>query len=517
MIRLYAIVLSFYLIFSPAIAMAKTPTINLYKPKASTIAKVGGVITAIAKKGTGLVKVTPWGRGLTYMAMAYTLICGKASVSDGIKCYNNIKGALEGDGWKIDQDEKSIYKIVDAQCFPELVYRYNDKISTSYAIFNSDIIYAHLNGDGQSNDITIIYDDNYEAAITNAKNEINTGKYNNLAYGELSQPLGNITGKTTGPKYCNNVWGCFSTIPETYVSSKKYWHGKTVSQTHEISDTQLIVWDTLNDGRVLPTIYYKTQKSFSIDILARGRCDRNKQYISEQEMYNYVYNNATNEEIKNIYNYDYDNSTTYINLGNGNKITGADINGQLRLSPSLNLSPSVKLQFESGKLSLPNMNKKNCKITSTTIESCKNDDGTDPKDPKKPDPDKPKPPDPPKPPKDKDKDDDFKLPKFCDWASKFCDWMDWTKEPAKDNSDTKVDVKKQEQPKINQDLINWKKTCPPPDKVHFNMLGIDVNYQYDFKPSCMFAHKIKPWITGVGWVLGAFILSGYSLRRKDDG
>jgi hypothetical protein len=107
----------------------------------------------------------------------------------------------------------------------------------------------------------------------------------------------------------------------------------------------------------------------------------------------------------------------------------------------------------------------------------------------------------------------FKLPAFCDYATKLCDWMDWTqkpdlpeKEPMTPDQDQPVDEKKV--------AINFGSQCPQSRVVPFEIEGQQADIKVvDYEPICAQAAIIKPSIIFSATLAAALIIFG---RRSEN-
>ncbi|OOR88186.1 virulence factor TspB C-terminal domain-related protein [Moraxella bovis] len=67
----------------------------------------------------------------------------------------------------------------------------------------------------------------------------------------------------------------------------------------------------------------------------------------------------------------------------------------------------------------------------------------------------------------------FELPAFCGWAKPVCDWIEWTKQDAKKDTDTQIDIDEDKtidfRPLAEKSYITLPKTCPPNPRISFNM------------------------------------------------
>lgn len=227
----------------------------------------------------------------------------------------------------------------------------------------------------------------------------------------------------------------------------------------------------------------------------------NKVYLTENEFYNYLQQNISADDIKNIYNYDY---SQHPNITiNNNSYGGNTINNDLSVSaePEFKVSPSLKLDIESNKVNLDNVNDENCtKNEAGEYDKC--GDTEEPTDPENPDPDTPVPPEP--------------SPIECDangFYKKVCDWMNWTQKPHTEPTTTNVVVvDKTSDIVIDDSRIRFNDQCPSPKDINLTVAGHSFSEFLDYQPLCDFFTQLHPFVVGIGGVSTALIIAG-GVRR----
>ncbi len=101
----------------------------------------------------------------------------------------------------------------------------------------------------------------------------------------------------------------------------------------------------------------------------------------------------------------------------------------------------------------------------------------------------------------------WKIPDFCDWATRLCDWLDWTQQVPE--QDTELDFE-DEQP-INIDtVIRFNGQCPAPLTYDFNYGGQSQSFGIkDFTPFCSMLNDIlKPIVIAVSSFVAVLIIGG---------
>lgn len=110
-----------------------------------------------------------------------------------------------------------------------------------------------------------------------------------------------------------------------------------------------------------------------------------------------------------------------------------------------------------------------------------------------------------------DSDDDLDELIDCEKSAfhkKICDWIDWTQEEHDPESETSVDVEEGELPDIDTDKVDFSDTCPAPKQVSVTVAGQTETDEMSYQPLCDFFGMLKPFVIGMGWVSGAFIIAG---------
>ena len=91
---------------------------------------------------------------------------------------------------------------------------------------------------------------------------------------------------------------------------------------------------------------------------------------------------------------------------------------------------------------------------------------------------------------------------------KVCDFIDWVQQPFQSKDDGKLDVKDGNLTNINQNRVKFKDQCPPPKPINITVMGQNFGTAMDYQPLCDFFSMLKPFVVGMGWVAGAFIIVG---------
>lgn len=436
-----AIILAFFIVFSPVYSYAVLPALI-----ASAASAAGRVLVGNGVKKVSQTALSRAGMGIVGLCKKNPLQC----VGIGV----GILGLLDKDGFTVDIGGEGdttnninieIYKIPPSeQCNLEIQYFYDDSYRTASETF------TYLIAKGQSS-----------SYITRPKPD-------SIDYimREESRLLSNNS------DYSSPEWKAL---------------GLSVSFGYERSSNNGEKWT-----------------SYSVSVPPRIRCSPyspSKTYLTENEFYNYLQQNISADDIKNIYNYDY---SQHPNITiNNNSYGGNTINNDLSVSaePEFKVSPSLKLDIESNKVNLDNVNDENCtKNEAGEYDKC--GDTEEPTDPENPDPDTPVPPEP--------------SPIECDangFYKKVCDWMNWTQKPHTEPTTTNVVVvDKTSDIVIDDSRIRFNDQCPAPKDINLTVAGHSFSEFLDYQPLCDFFTQLHPFVVGMGGVSTALIIAG-GVRR----
>ena len=105
--------------------------------------------------------------------------------------------------------------------------------------------------------------------------------------------------------------------------------------------------------------------------------------------------------------------------------------------------------------------------------------------------------------------DDSKL--SCDtnaFNKKVCEWFDWTQKKPDSDNDTNVKINEGELPQIDSSRVKFQAQCPQPIPIDFSVMAMAYHEQMELTPLCDFFTRLKPFVVGMGWVGGAFIIAG---------
>ena len=109
--------------------------------------------------------------------------------------------------------------------------------------------------------------------------------------------------------------------------------------------------------------------------------------------------------------------------------------------------------------------------------------------------------------------DDSKL--SCDtnaFNKKICDWMDCTQKKPDSDNDTNVTINEGELPQVDIGKVKFQAQCPQPISIDFDVQFVAYHEQMELTPLCDFFTRLKPFVVGMGYVSGAFIVAGVGRR-----
>lgn len=244
-------------------------------------------------------------------------------------------------------------------------------------------------------------------------------------------------------------------------------------------------WQTYEYG--YSSIYYRCIKNSG---------DRN--YLTNQEINNYFNKSINDNDITNIYNYDYaqHNNITI----NNNALTGDTINNYKTEveNETQNITNNVVNQIVNNQIHIDNINDDNCtKDTEGRYNNCGANNDNPPND------------------NNSNNNDSGNNPsdnnKTCNsnpFFRRVCDWITWTQQKHEPKTDTKIDIKTGELPAIKTDKVKFKEQCPAPKQINIKVAGQIFNEEMNYQPLCDFFVQLKPFIVGLGYLSGAFIVAG---------
>lgn len=464
-----AIILAFFIVFAPVYANA------VLLP-----------LLAVAASSTGRVLV---GNAIKRVGQAALSRAGMAAMGAGLVGMAGTKSAIEQDGWTIEYGSGGggAGGTWDAP---------NGGGVDSEG--NIDISIYKLPPENQCDNAARIY----------SSSSIPTG----------NQPLGFLSSYQT---YSSVDSAAQSVAPSNSTGIKDNQldaRAKLTASVNKLAsdyDKSLVIPDRLNILSVgTARIYYPPANQqatiYGYVVLSSTVCPVNKTYITNNEFNAYLTKNITNNQagdiIKNIYNYDY---SQHPNITINNNTTGGNsLNNDLSLNVDPNadikVSPRLRLDIESNKVNLDNVNDENCtKNEAGEYDNCTGE--PDPEEEEETDPDDPNNPSPEEPP-----------PIECSangFYQKICDWMDWTKKEHTEPTDTNVDVTdKTSEIVIDDSRISFDDQCPTPKDIDITVVGHSFSDALDYQPLCDFFIKLKPFVVGMGGISSALIIAG-GVRR----
>lgn len=172
------------------------------------------------------------------------------------------------------------------------------------------------------------------------------------------------------------------------------------------------------------------------------------------------------------------------------------------------------------KYDIDKINKDNCEVRNGKITSCDkakkdtdDDDSDTPKDPKKPkdgdDGDDGKDGDDDNDSSSNDKDDNKINCEASAFHKKVCDFIDWYQDDADLKDGDKVEIKElSNELKIDDDKVSFGRVCPAGKTVSIGFGNIKIVKQLSYQGLCDAFIKMKPFVIGVGWIVGAMIVVG---------
>lgn len=500
MSRFYIIVLSLYLAFAPAYAYA----INL-----SGIGK--GIAKAASSKsgqllvnaGSKYYKVVPQLTALGTLAWGFCNFYGNFS---GDTCGDWARRSLDmltEDGWTVENNENGIdiYKNYDGNLCKIIPFYLPADAENYLPNFNSALSYidTHVNNFVSSKGFVIdsIYLDSINETNIELLNYIESLKDKNL----------------NNPK--------FDGLISTY---------KSAGGSAGMFD---------NQGKS------KGRYNFGVKFAYGYECkdSNSKDYITDDELFNYIQQNISDDDLTNIYNYN------YTGMGditiNGNTYNGTEIDNSLaiennyhttsdsgEIGTGLEISPDVAVPITPVLLNpeldvgLPDINYNNCSADAEgVIINCDkliNNDNSSDND------------------GDEDNNEDTECqvgyvlsggtcvalddsdsePWLCtttDLTQKFCSWLDWTQEEPTKTVNTEVDIiEKSSDTIIDPTRYQFASSCPPAYNIPVNLMGNSRDITLDFTTMCEWLAKMKPFNVGAAYITSAFIITGIRPRQSQE-
>src|SRR5690606_585195 len=104
---------------------------------------------------------------------------------------------------------------------------------------------------------------------------------------------------------------------------------------------------------------------------------------------------------------------------------------------------------------------------------------------------------------------EFKLPAFCDYASKLCDWLDWTQEePELPEEDSDIPSELLPIAFTPFQLINFDATCPPDIPLELQIIGEPISSVFPMQPFCTFFSGMQPFVLLLSMFVSVRIVAG---------
>lgn len=460
-----AIILAFFIVFSPVYSYAVLPAL------AAAAASAGGRVLV--------------GNAIKRVGQAALSKAGMASIAAGVASTAGIKSAIESDGWTID------YGSGGGGAGGSWDAPNGGGVDSEG---NIDIeIYKMPPNDGCEIQVSfgtsyLSAPDFYNRFLDNYNSKNSNSRY--LQYSGWSEPFDSVIAFYKSPSFdkrsATTEWKSSSGLPI------KFRYDRQAKSSGE--------WNPVN-----------SDPAYNSSVIAYYRCmpyPVNKNYITNNEFNAYLTKNITNNQagdiIKNIYNYDYSqhpNITINNNTTGGNSLNN-DLSVNVDPNADIRVSPRLRLDIESNKVNLDNVNDTNCtKNEAGEYDNCTGEEDpeeeTDPDDPNNPSPEEPS-------------------PIECDangFYRKVCDWMDWTKKEHTEPTDTNVDVTdKTSEIVIDDSRISFDDQCPTPKDINITVVGHSFSDALDYQPLCDFFIKLKPFVVGIGGISSALIIAG-GVRR----
>lgn len=457
-----AIILAFFIVFTPVYSYAVLPALAAAVASSGGRVLVGNVIKRVGQAALSRTGMASMAAGLVYMASTKSAIEQDGWTIDYGSGGGGAGGSWDSPGKGVDSQgniDIAIYKMPpNENC--ELQIGFGSKYLSQSAHNAERLAYLTIQNSASTPHNVLSHADNpsvYSAEIARLKQ----------SYASYDLP----------------EWRLIGNISLPYVLIEQTQTGSTVANSKFMS----------GDSTHIRCVPYPTNK---------------KIYITDNEFNAYLTKNITNNQagdiIKNIYNYDY---SQHPNVTiNNNTTGGSDINNDLSISadPELNVTPRLRLDLETNKVNLDNVNDTNCtKNDSGEYDNCTGE--PDPEEETDPDPEDPNNPQPPKPP-----------PIECTangFYQKICNWMDWTQQPHNPDLDTTIQVTdKTSDIVIDSSRISFDNQCPTPKPIDISVVGYSFSEYLDYQPICDFFIKLKPFVVGIGGVSSALIIAGGARR-----
>uniref|UniRef100_A0AAU8B376 Tspb protein n=1 Tax=Dulem virus 62 TaxID=3145773 RepID=A0AAU8B376_9VIRU len=232
--------------------------------------------------------------------------------------------------------------------------------------------------------------------------------------------------------------------------------------------------------------------SYSVSMEARSTCNLPEEQKEQEkkELVNKIVEKLSDDDINYIIN----NYGDQINIDKYCASAGA--------CAELEQSFGDEVMNNKDKYDIDKITKENCEVENDKIISCdkakkeedKDDEEKEEEENKKED--------------DKEKDDKIK----CDstaFHKKVCDFIDWYQDDEELKDDDKLDVKDLSKDlKINDDKISFGRSCPSGGNVSINFAGVAISKELNYQGLCDAFTKMRPFVIGIGWIVGAMIIGG---------
>lgn len=225
------------------------------------------------------------------------------------------------------------------------------------------------------------------------------------------------------------------------------------------------------------------------------------------------------QHTQKIIQYVKDNDPDYIINNYGDQINIDKYCATAGACAELDQSFGDEVMNNKNKYDIDKINKDNCEVRDGKITSCdkaKKDTDDDDSDTPKDTDTKPK--DDGDDGKDggddndsssKDKDDNKINCEASAFHKKVCDFIDWYQDDADLKDGDKVEIKElSNELKIDDDKVSFGRVCPAGKTVSIGFGNIKIVKQLSYQGLCDAFIKMKPFVVGVGWIVGAMIVVG---------
>lgn len=223
------------------------------------------------------------------------------------------------------------------------------------------------------------------------------------------------------------------------------------------------------------------------------------------------------QQIQKIVKHLSDDDITYIINNYGDQINIDKYCAAPGACAELEQSFGDEVMNNKNKYDIDKINEDNCEVKKGKITSCDkakkdtdDDDSDTPKEPKKPDDgDDGKDGDNDNDSSSNDKDDNKINCEASAFHKKVCDFIDWYQDDADLKDGDKVEIKElSNELKIDDDKVSFGRVCPAGKTVSISFGNIKIVKQLSYQGLCDAFIKMKPFVIGVGWIVGAMIVVG---------